>query len=72
MGMEDDTRTFLVKIINTISFVMLWMLVNVYVGIYKDYGFFDKHPNWTNYLFYAFFLISFFLLVRYLRRKWKL
>ena len=71
MGMEDDTKTFLVNILNTISLVMLWMLVNVYIGIYKDYGFFDKRPNWTNYLFYAFCIISFIFLLRHLRRKWK-
>ena len=69
--MEGDTKEFLVKIINTISLVMLWMLVNVYIGIYKDYGFFDERPNWTNYLFYAFFITSFILLFRYLRRKWR-
>ncbi len=72
MGMEDETRAFLVKIINTISIVLIWMLVNVFIGIYKDYAFFEDHPNWTNYLFYTFFLITLVLLVRYLLRKWKL
>ncbi len=72
MGMEDDTRAFLVRIMQTVSLVMLWMLVNVYIGIYKDYGFFEERPNWTNYLFYAFLIITFILLLRHLRRKWKL
>ena len=72
MGMEGETKAFLVKIIQTISIVMLWMLINVYIGIYKDYGFFEDRPNWTNYLFYAFFLISLVLLIWHLRRKWKL
>jgi len=70
--MEEDTKAFLVKIMQTISMVMLWMLVNVYIGIYKDYGFFEERPNWTNYLFYGFFLISLLFLIRHLRRKWKL
>ena len=70
--MEDESKAFLVKIIQTISIVMLWMLVNVYIGIYKDYGFFENRANWTNYLFYAFFLISLVLLIWHLRRKWKL
>lgn len=72
MGMEDETRAFLVKIINTISIVLIWMLLNVFIGIYKDYAFFEDHPNWTNYLFYAFFLITLALLIRHLLRKWKL
>ena len=72
MGMEDETRAFLVRIMQTISMVLLWMLVNVFIGIYKDYAFFEDHPNWTNYLYYVFFLTSLVLLLLHLRRKWKL
>ena len=71
MGMEDDTRNFLVRILNTIAIVLLWMLLNVFFGIYNNYAFFDTHPNWKNYLFYAFSIISFVLLIIHLRRKWK-
>ena len=70
--METETRAFLIKIMQTISLVLLWMLVNVFIGIYKDYAFFDQHPNWTNYLFYAFFLVSLVLLLIHLKRKWEL
>jgi hypothetical protein len=72
MGIENDTKEFLVRIIQTISWVMIWMLVNTYIGIYKDYGFFENRPNWTNYLFYLFLIGSFIALVIHLRRKWKL
>jgi hypothetical protein len=72
MGMEDETKDFLVRIMQTISLVLLWMLVNVYVGIYKDYAFFDKHPNWTNYLFYVLSAASLVLLLRHLWKKWQL
>lgn len=72
MGMEEDTRAFLIKIMQTISLVLLWMLVNVFIGIYKDLAFFEGSPNWKNYLYYAFFLISFVVLIIHLKRKWKL
>lgn len=72
MGMEDETKAFLVKIMQTISLVLLWMLVNVFIGIYKNYAFFDYRPNWANYLYYAFFLISLVSLLIHLRHKWKL
>lgn len=72
MGMETETRDFLVRIVQTISLVMVWMLVNVYIGIYKDYAFFEKHANWTNYLFYVFSLVTLILLLIHLRRKWKI
>lgn len=72
MGMEDETKIFLIRIINTISLVLIWMLVNVFIGIYKDYAFFENRPNWTNYLYYAFFIVSLVLLVLHLRKKWRL
>ena len=70
--MESETKDFLIRIINTISIVLVWMLVNVFIGIYKGYAFFEEHPNWANYLYYAFLLISFVLMIRHLKKKWKL
>ena len=72
MGMEDETKNFLVRIVQTISLVLIWMLLNVYFGIYKEYAFFEDRLNWTNYLFYSLSLISLVLLLRHLWRKWKL
>lgn len=72
MGMESETRDFLIRIMQTISIVMVWMLVNVFIGIYKNYAFFEVQPDWTNWLFYAFFLISLIVLILHLKKKWKL
>lgn len=72
MGMEDETRTFLVRIMQTLSIVLLWMMIHVFVGIYKGYAFFDTKPDWTNYLYYVFFLASLIVLIIHLKRKWKL
>ena len=71
MGIEDDTKEFLIRIVQTISIVLLWMMLNVFFGIYKDYAFFVARPNWTNYLFYILSATSLVLLVIHLRRKWK-
>ena len=70
--MEDDTKAFLIRIMQTVSIVLLWMMVNVFIGIYKGYAFFEDHPNWTNYIYYTFFLISLVALIVHLKRKWKL
>lgn len=72
MGIENDTKAFLIRIVQTISVVLLWMMVNVFFGFYKDYAFFVTHPNWTNYLFYFFSAASLVVLIIHLRRKWKL
>lgn len=70
--MEEETRLFLIKIMQTVSIVLLWMMVNVFIGIYKGYAFYAEGPGWANYLYYAFLLTSFILLIIHLKRKWKL
>lgn len=70
--MEEETRAFLLKILNTVSIVLIWMITQVFAGIYKGYAFFEDMPGWKNYLYYAFLVISFVALVIYIRRKWKL
>ncbi|MBK6378853.1 MAG: hypothetical protein IPP81_04960 [Chitinophagaceae bacterium] len=72
MSMEDETREFLVRILNTVAIVLVWMMANVFTGIYKGYAFFEENPDWTNYVYYAFLIISFIALVIHLKRKWKL
>jgi hypothetical protein len=72
MGMDDDSKDFLVRIVQTISMIVLWMMVNIYVGIYKNYAFFEGSPNWTHLLYYAVSLITLALLIRLIIRKWNL
>lgn len=72
MGMEDDTRAFLITIIQTISVVLLWMMINVLVGLYLGYAFFEETPGWKNIVYYIAFLTTLFFLVRHIKRKWRL
>lgn len=72
MGMENETRDFLVLIANTISKVLLWMMVNVFVGIYLEYGFFEGKPDWTNIVYYFLFLGSLLFLLKHLKKTWNL
>jgi len=72
MGMEDDTRAFFIKILQTISIVLIWMMANIFIGFYKDYAFFEHRPNWTNYLYYTFAAITLVLLIIHVKRKWRL
>jgi ABC-type glycerol-3-phosphate transport system permease component len=72
MGMEDETREFLVRILNTVAIVLLWMMTNVFIGIYKGFAFFENQPGWKNYVYYVFLIASFIFLILHLKRKWKL
>jgi hypothetical protein len=69
---DDDAKAFFIRIVNTIAIVMLWLMLNVFFGFYKDYAFFENRLNWTNYIFYTLSAASFIWLIIHLRRKWKI
>lgn len=70
MGMENETRDFLVLIANSIAWVLIWMILNVLFGIYLEWGFFTGKPGWKNILYYVFSIASLIFLVRRLIKKW--
>jgi ABC-type glycerol-3-phosphate transport system permease component len=70
MGMEQDTRIFFILIVNSIALVLLWMIGGIFFGIFLGYGFFDSRPDWKNMIFYITGLLTLFLLVRHLVKKW--
>jgi len=69
--MEPDIRNYLLKILTSISVGILWLLVNVTIGIGLNYAFFEDKQTIANWIFYGWFLLSLVLLVFYYRRKWK-
>ena len=69
--MEPEVKAFLLLIIQTISMGIVWLLINMTVGIYFNLGFFEGSPSLWNILYYIFFLVSLMLLIMYLRKKWK-
>ncbi|MFN8250360.1 MAG: hypothetical protein U0V75_00665 [Ferruginibacter sp.] len=72
MGMEDETRRFLVKIANTIAIILLWMMLNVFLGIYREFGIIEGHFTWKNGLYYFLALATLVWLIFHLKRKWNL
>ncbi len=71
MGMEDDTRAFLVLIVNTIALVLMWMIANVLIGIYWGYAFYELSISWKNIVYYIISLATLVWLVWYISKKWK-
>jgi len=69
--MEPEVIQFLIRIVQTISMGMVWLLVNMTFGIYFGFAFFDKNPSAGNIIFYIWFLASFILLLYYFWKKWK-
>ncbi len=71
MGMEDDSKNFLVLIVQTISSIILWLLINIFIGLYLKYGLFDSTPTLINIGYYCIFLIGCFLLFKYFKKRWQ-
>jgi uncharacterized membrane protein YcaP (DUF421 family) len=69
--MEPEVKDFLVRIVQSLSMGMLWLLVNMSIGIYYGFAFFDDSPGIWNYVYYVGFIVSLALLIFYLKRKWK-
>jgi len=69
--MEPEVREFLVKIVQSISMGLVWLLINMSMGIYFGFAFFEGSPTLGNYIYYIAFLSSLVLLILYLRKKWK-
>lgn len=69
--MESDTRRFLNKIVSTLGLGLLWLFINMTMGIYNGWFFFRDRPTTGNYIFYAFAVLSLVGLILLLRRIWK-
>ncbi len=70
-GMEPEVKNFLSKISTSLSVGLLWLLINTTIGIGFNFAFFEDQPTIGNYIFYAWFLLSLFLLIIFYRKKWK-
>jgi uncharacterized membrane protein (DUF373 family) len=71
MGMEENTRNFLILIMQTASSIILWFLINIFFGIYLKYGLFENSPSLMNILYYVVFIIGSFFLFKYFKKRWK-
>jgi hypothetical protein len=69
--MEPEMRAFLLRILYTITMGLIWMIMNVWAGIYMGWLFFEGNMKTGNVLFYSFMVISLGFLIWYYVRLWK-
>jgi hypothetical protein len=69
--MEEDAARLLVKIVKTISIVIVWMMVTMTFGIYFGWFFYYKTPTLGNIICYLFIAITLVLVLIYLRKLWR-
>jgi len=68
---DPGVKKFFVKILNSISLGLSWMIACATAGIYFKLGYADEQPLVTTILFYGIMLITLLLLIRYLYKLWK-
>ena len=70
-NMEPEVRDFLMRISLSIGAALIWLFINITVGIFGGWLFFYEQPGIGNYVFYVWLLVSILLLIRVYIRLWK-
>ena len=70
MKWEDDITGFLVLIVQTLSMIILFIMVNLTLGLFFKLAFCDEGIGVKNILYYLFFLGSLIFVARYIYKKW--
>ena len=71
MGIEPEVRRFLSNIMFSIGIGLLWLIINITLGIFFGWMFFVKMPTVGNYIYYGWFVLSFAALIIILVRRWQ-
>ena len=69
--MEPEVKAFLIIIVQCLSMLLLWMLVNTFFGIKLGLLFFDEGVTVWHFVYYACMIASFAWVVWYILKKWK-
>jgi hypothetical protein len=69
--MEPEIKLFLKIIVQSISMLLLWMLLNTYFGIKLGLLFFDEGVSIWHWVYYILMIASFVWVIRYILKKWK-
>jgi hypothetical protein len=70
-GWDPDVKRFFVKILNTLSYGLIWMIAVCTAGIYYGLGSTENNRLIYVILFYSCAVISLLLLLRYYYHLWK-
>ncbi len=69
--MEPGIKEFFRRLVATISLLVLWMMINLTVGIKYDCAFIEDKVRWYNIVFYCWFLISLVTLIWVCIKIWQ-
>ena len=69
--MEEDASRLLIKVVKTISTVIVWLMLTMVVGIYFGWFFYYDTPTVGNIICYVFNAATLVLMLWYLWKLWK-
>jgi hypothetical protein len=70
-GWDPDVKRYFRKILNTISYGLIWMMSAVAAGLYFKLAIPGERPLYAVVIFYIVLVITFFFLLRYFYSTWK-
>lgn len=70
-GMEPEVRDFLKRIVLSFFLGLCWLFVNMTLGIFLGWMFFEGRPGPGNWIFYTFMAGSLVLYLLWIRRVWR-
>ncbi len=68
--MDPAFLQYIKQLLKTIIVVLVWMTINIKYGIMENYAFPEEGFTKGNYIFYAWFIISFIVVIWYLIKLW--
>jgi membrane protein DedA with SNARE-associated domain len=69
--MDPELRAFFLRVLYSLTAGLIWMIINVWAGIYLGWLFFGRSMKTGNIIFYSFMVMSFAALIWYYVRLWK-
>ncbi|MEP6682384.1 MAG: hypothetical protein ABJA35_03955 [Parafilimonas sp.] len=69
--MEPGIREFFRRISSTVGLLIIWMMINIAVGIKYKLAFYEDKIHWYNIVFYIWAILSFAALIFAYIKIWK-
>jgi hypothetical protein len=70
-GMEPEAKKYLLKVLHSLSFGLLWLALNVLGGLYWGYAIIEEKLSLSNILYFTWFVASLVALLYCYYRIWR-
>ena len=68
--MEPEAALFLKRVAKSVFIGFVWLAITSVIAVKGDNAFFEKNISLGNVVFYTWFVVSIFFLIKIFRRMW--